>query len=326
MAQTFSTDFKGVSRIGDTLLMNELEANLKTWFDWAFLRIGAWFDVVIPQAGAFGGDFSILRSVDDDSYTDGAVWEGARKDWVWETGVDYVDDTIYMATHNPIPITAVNVGGVPANYSDYHINYPLGRVIFDANIPATTATVTVSYSYRNIQVYRAHDAPWWQQLQYRSFRVDDSMFSRRNDGDWAVGGQHRVQMPCIIIEAVPRAISRPFQLGDGAAWVEQDILCHVLAENRYDRNRLVDILRGQFDQTIWLFSSDAVAAASDFPLDHRGEIVDSTKTYPALIDATTGHRWEKCRFSNTQVSEVQTIHPELFEGTVRLTCEVVLDD
>ena len=120
---------------------------------------------------------------------------------------------------------------MPVNYSDYHINYPLGRVIFDANIPAITAAVTASYSYRFVQVYRANDVPWWQQLQYRSFRVDDAMFTQSGDGDWAIGGQHRIQMPCVIIEAVPRATSRPFQLGDGSYWVNQDVLCHVIAEN-----------------------------------------------------------------------------------------------
>ncbi len=32
--------FKGLVHIGNTLLMNKLEANLKTWFDWALLQAG----------------------------------------------------------------------------------------------------------------------------------------------------------------------------------------------------------------------------------------------------------------------------------------------
>jgi len=156
--------------------------------------------------------------------------------------------------------------------------------------------------------------------------MEDTHFAQLSDGSWSVGGQHRVQMPCVILESVPRAVSRPFQLGDGAAWVEQDVLIHVLAETRHDRNNLVDIFRGQFDNSIWLFDNDAVVAASDYPLDSRGEIVDSTKTYDFLVDENNGYRWESCRFSRTSVSEVEAINSRLYEGVVRLTCEVVLDD
>jgi len=323
MAQQLSTDFKGVRNIGDTLFMNMLEVNLKTWMDWAFLRIGAWNDATIPSPGAFGGDYTNLRAVQDPSYTNGQVWEAARKDWVWEDSVDYENpDTLTI--YNPInPVTniLVNGGAAPA----HHINYPLGRIIFDTAL-STTATVAAEYSYRFVQVYIASQAPWWQELQYRSFRVDSGYFTQTDDGDWAVGGQHRIQMPCIIIEAVPRCRSRGFQLGDGSSWVEQDILCHIIAENRSDRNNLTDVMLRQFDQTIWLFDVDAVAFAGDAPLDVRGEIVDNTKTYVALVDKDTGYRWERCRFMRTECAEVATLNPHLYESVVRLTCESVLDD
>ena len=313
-----TTDFKQVNHIGDTFLMSQLESSLKTWFDWALLRIGGWTNVTIPLAGAYGGDFSQLRMVDDPSYTAGTVWESVRKDWVWETSVDYVGKD--MVTYNPTSPATVEVDNV-VTVPD-HINYPLGRVIFSSPV-ASTSTVQASYSYRYAQVYRADDAPWWQELQYRSFRPDDTHFSQLDDGSWAVGSQHRIQMPCVIIEAVPRAVSRPFQLGDGAAWVEQDILIHVLAENRHDRNNLVDIFRGQFDGSIPLLDNDAIAAATAYPLDHRGEIVDSTKTYPVLSSTYPSH---SCRFLRTAVAEVESLNSRLYEGVVRLTCEVILND
>ena len=133
-------------------------------------------------------------------------------------------------------------------------------------------------------------------------------------------------MPCVIVEAVPRTISTGYQLGDGAAWVEQDVLVHVLSEDRFSRNNLVDIFRGQFDATIWLFDNDEVAANSAFALDHRGEIVDSAQTYPALVDPTTGFRWIRCRFNRTAVSEVEALNTRLYEGVVRMTCETILTD
>lgn len=313
--------FKQVAHFGNSALMNKLEANLKVWLDWAFLCIGGWTDVSSPTVGAYGGDFSVLRRVDDPSFTAGTVYEAARKDWVWETGVNYVD--VNSATKNPTSPAVIYVDASPVS-PDY-ISYPMGRVVFSSPV-ASTSTVTASYSYRNVQVYIADAAPWWNELQYRSFRPDDNQFTQLDDGSWAIGTNHRIQMPCIIIEAVPRAISRGYQLGDGAAWVEQDVLAHVLAETRRDRNDLVDYLRGQFDTVIWLFDNDLVAAAGDFPLDFRGEIVDSSQTYSALIDQNSGYRWESCRFNRTQVSEVEAINSRLYEGVVRLTCEVVLDD
>ncbi len=315
-------DFKGVIHIGNTLLMSKLEINLKTWFDWALLRVGGWTDVVDPTLGAFGGDFSELRLVDDPSYTAGTVWEAVRKDWVWESGVNYVDTN--TTTQNPTsPVVTVTVNGTPTAFD--HINYLLGRVIFPSAIPSTS-TVKAEYSYRWAQVYRSKDVPWWHELQYRSLRTDDSQINQLSTGEWSVGSQHRIQMPCIIIESVPRTRSRPYQIGDGSAWVEQDVLCHVLAENSGDRNNLVDIIRSQFDTVIWLFDNDAVAAAGDFPLDYRGEIVDNTKTYTALVDEATGHRWKTCRFRETTVSEVEALNSRLHQGLVRITCEVILDD
>lgn len=313
--------FKQVQHYANSGLMNKLEYNLKTWFDWAFLRAGAWTDISASTVTAYSGDLQVLRRVDDPAYTAGTVYETGRKDWVWETGVDYEDFSTTL--RNPISPASVFVNASPV--SPDHINYPLGRIVFSSAL-ASTDVVTATYSYRNVQVYIADDAPWWDELQYRSFRVDDSQFSQTDDGFWAITSNHRVQMPCIVIEAVPRSVSRGYQLGDGSAWVEQDVLVHVLAENRRDRNRIVDIIRGQFDTTIWLFDNDLVAAAEDYPLDYRGEIIDSSKTYPYLIDSVNSYRWESCRFMRTQVAQVESINSRLHEGIVRLTCEVVLDD
>jgi len=317
-----NSDFKGVFHVGNTTLMDELESNLKMWFDWSFLRIGGWVDVAPSSSTIYGGDLSVLRAIKDPSYTDGQVWESARKDWVWETNVDYVAPD--NSTNNPKVVgSTVLVNSVATPYD--WIDYPLGRVYFNSPV-STTAVVKAEYSYRWVQVYVATRSRWWKELQYRAFRQEDSHFSQDDTGSWSVGGNHRIQMPSIIIEAVPRAISRPYQLGDGSYWVEQDILCYVLAENASDRNKIVDILRGQFDSTIWLFNSNNISSASAWPLDYRGMVIDSSKTYPNLVDENTGYRWIKCRFSRTTTSQIEELNSRLYEGVVRLTCECVLPD
>jgi len=322
MALANYTKLNGVSSFAAPYLMNELETNLKMFFDWGLLGIGGWSNVSVPTTGAYGGDLHELQPVYDPSYTDGQVWQAFRKDWVWETGVEYLDST---TNPEPISITGVRVDGIYYGTGDatygWHANYPLGRIIFDTEI-ATTSTVELDYSYRFVQIYRADDAPWWQELQYQSFRADDSHFSQFGTGDWSVGAHHRVQMPAIVLEAVPRGSAAGYELGNGALEVNQDVMFHVVAENRYDRNNLLDIIRLQYDNIIWLFNSQSVAEATGYPLDYRGMLVGSNM-YPDLVE-TGAYRWYECRFTDVNISEVESINPNLHQGTVRATLEVII--
>jgi hypothetical protein len=316
------TKFKGVAHYGNDHLSDILEANLKVYYDWALLGIGGWTDVNIPQSGAYGGDFSELRLVDDPSYTAGQVWEGVRKDWVWETGVDYIDAT-GGGPWNPTPVGTPEVNGVPTAAS-YHVNYKLGRIVFDSPI-STSSTVKVDHSFRDAQVYRADDAPWFRELQFQSFRVDSDHFGQTGSGDWSIGAQHRVQLPTIILEMVPRGRSSPFALGDGSLMMEQDVMFHVLAESRTDRNRLKDIIQNQSDKSIYLFNTNTMAASGDYPLDYRGELVGSMM-YPTMVEHPDdgGHQWRKCDMMDATVSEVESIHPNLYEAVIRTRMEIVL--
>jgi hypothetical protein len=321
MPNTDYLTFKGATHYGDSFLMNMLEVNLKMWYDWSFLKIGGWVNVAIPTAGAWGGDFSKLRLVRDEGYTVGQVWESIKKDWVWEDGVDYVDKD--GTTRNPLVVGTPTVNNVTSAVP-FTINYPLGRIIFDTPI-SSTATVKLPYSYRAVQVYRADDAPWFFELQFGSNDANSPHFAQNDDGSWMVGANHRVQMPCIIIEAIPRADSTGYELGNGSLVIRQDVLFHVVAETRNDRNKLIDVIRQQSDKGIWLFHVDNVIENDDFPLDENGSLVGS-KTYPELVatEGDGGYRWRQCHMTRAVVSELQSIHPKLHEGTVRTTMEVVL--
>lgn len=312
------TRFKGITNIGDDDISNQIETNLVNFIDWALLKIGGWFDVAIPTSGAYGGDFSTLRAVQDEAYTDGQVWETPKKHWVYETGV------LYQDTYDPVTITGVEINGTGYATGDatygHHYNYHLGRVVFDTAIP-TSSAVRLNYSYRYIQVYRADSAPWWDIIQYNSFRPDDSHFEQLGSGIWSIGGQHRIQLPAIVVETVPRGRSSPFQLGDGSLELEQDVLIHVLAENRAIRNNLVDYFVRQNDRSIVLYNTNTVAASGDYPLDYRGMLV-GTKMYPELVE---DHQLHAARFTNVTSTEVQQVHTNLHEGTVRITLNIVLD-
>jgi len=319
------TRLKGISDIRDDTVTAIMENNLVEWYNWGFLKIGAWTDVEIPTSGNYG-DYSELRLVNDDSYQAGQVWEAVRKDWVWETGVNFVDGT---GTYNPIAITGVQVNGVmygtgDATYGHYY-NYPLGRVIFDNPID-TDDVVKLSYSYRTIQVYKADDLDWWQYIQFNSLDQNDSQFAITNSGEFSIGGQHRVQMPALIIGTVPRGQNRPYEIGNGGMVLQQDVLLYAISQNKVWRDKLIDIALMQDDYTLWMFNSNTLAASGEYALDYRGMFV-GTKMYPDLVSpiADGGYRWKRLRFENTRSVESQGIHRSLHEGVVRTTCEVIFD-
>src|SRR5579859_2905287 len=97
------TQLKGVTDIGRPLLTEMLESNISQFFQWGLLNVGNFFQVRIPTSGAYGGDFSRLRLGDDPNFPAGQVWEGVRKDWVWESGLNYAVQ--------PIQISGVYVNG-----------------------------------------------------------------------------------------------------------------------------------------------------------------------------------------------------------------------
>ncbi len=314
-ANQTNTQFKSVDSIGKRFLMNELETNLKMFLDWSFLQIGGFYNVSIPTSGQYGGDFSTLRPVQDKQFTDGQVWEGARKEWVWESDLDY--------SIQPNAVTGVVVNGV-ASASGYYVNHPLGRIVFTTPI-STSSTVKTSYAYRGIQVYKSDDAAWFRQLQYSSYRPDDTtQFQQIGKGEWNIGGQQRVQLPAIIIECVPRAFSTPFELGNGLLQVRnQDVIFHIVAENGFDRNQLTDILGLQQDLNMILYDTDDVIASGDYPLNYQGSLTAADWTYPDLV---TLHPWEKARWRSVVTSEVESPSPLLYEASVRVTFESILGE
>lgn len=310
------TTFKGVDRISDDFLLNILETNFKTYFDWAFLCIGGWFDANIDENNIYGSinQHSKLVPVVDESYEDGQVWQSIRKDWVWETGINFSETS-------PIPITGIFVDNsyYTNNNPDYTINYPDGRIIFDT-AKSVSSNIELNYSYRNVQVYRASDSPWLNTIQYGSFNTSSPEISRTEDGDWSIGGNHRIQLPAIVIEAVPRSRSRPFEIGSDNLLIEQDIAFYVLAENKNDRNKLLDILRLQQDANILLYNTNSLAQNDQYPLDHNGNLKTNPLMYPDMVNT---YKWRKCWIKEANLFELDSINPNFHQGLCRITVEII---
>lgn len=315
-----TTSLKGVTNIGESLLSETLEANVVSFFDWALLGIGGFFDVTIPTSGAFGGYEHRLRQSEDPNYLAGEVWEGFRKNWVWESGVEN--------TRQPIQVSGVYVNGnfhTPADTGGYshHVNYPLGQVIFDSPLP-TGSTVTCEYSYRLWNFY-TQDVPWWQQIQFNSFRVDNFQFQQYGSGVYSIMAQNRVQLPAVVVEAVPETSRHGLEIGSLATVVRQDVLFHILTESPTDRKFMHDAITYQWQKRLVLFDKNALFSADAYPLTADGSVASGAKCYPALIadPAQGGFAWTQARAMGMRSVDQGKVLP-LFWATVRGTFEVDL--
>jgi hypothetical protein len=309
------TRFKHAENISDDFLLNILEINMKLFFDWSFLCIGAWFDADINDKNMYGvNQHSALVPVSDHSYDSGQVWQSIRKDWVWETGVLFNDT-------NPTPITGIYIDDVyyPNNQSTYTINYPEGRIILDS-AKSTTSNIKLNYSYRNIQTYRASDSPWFNVLQYNSFDTSSPDITRTEDGDWSISGNHRVQLPAIIIEAVARSRSYPYELGNNDIVINQDIEFYVLAETKNERNKILDILRLQQDLVFLLYDTNTLSQNDQYPLDHNGNLKSNPQMYPGIVDNYT---WRKAWIKEISLFELESVNPNFHMGMAKATIEII---
>ena len=315
---------KGISGVFDSTLNNDIQDGLVEYFDWALLDKGNYFNVTAGETAPNGEDYSRLRLSSSDSYDAGQVWEGFRKNWVWQSGLSVPAITPpLVGTNNEKPgISGVNVNGSfhPTSgvgpYAHY-VDYFHGRVIFDSAIP-TGSVVQAEHSYKYINVVYANNMPWFKQIQAKTLEPNIS-FLDSDDGNWNIPPEQRAQLPLVAIEVVPTRRFKPYQLG-GGQWVYTDILFHCLAGDEMERNKIVDIISLQNDKVLSLFNSNKINENNDFPLDYRGSPVPSALRYPDLVERYDGGN---LRLTNAVVQNMIMYNSDVFGGVVRMTTEGV---
>ncbi len=309
--------FKSIKKhYGYDQYSNILEANLVNYYSWNFLEIGAWAEVSVDEEDYFEDDISRLRLVSDPSYTDGQVWEAMRKDWIWESGVNYIDTS--GSGRSPLPVSNLEINGI-ATTGNYYINYPEGRVVFDGAVD-TDSIVKIQYSYRSVQVISAN-SPLWKQIQ-KETEVYGGQFLTQGSGDWDIMSSNRIQLPLIAIEVDAMGDSNGYELGNSAIEAHRDVVFHILAEDKSSRNNIMDIVANQCDADIWLYDTAAVALNNAYSLDFEGNKVKNI-TYPDLV-SETGYRWKTARMEDAQIINVGQIHTNLYEAVVKTTFTSVL--
>lgn len=314
------TTFRGFSNYWDAGLSETLEQNLLLLTNWAFAGMGAFAVVEKGASGWYGGDQSRLRLSEDPNYTKGQVWEGFRRDWVWETGVDY--------SSQPVRTSGVYVNNTfyPVSTTGAYahvVDYPNGRVIFSSAINPSS-TVQANFTYRYTHVTTADD-PIWREVQTYSLRADDSHFLQYGSGVWSTSPMNRLQLPAVIIKASPNLHIRSVNIGGSNTVVQQSVDFFILAETDRDRKQLHDIFSRQWAKRFNLFDVNRVYAVTGYPLDANGSPVVSGKMYPEMVAPYTdgGYGSTQLRVEGISSAELPMQNYGGLEGAVvRWTCEV----
>lgn len=305
--------FHNVGGINESNNLSLLEDNIKGFLDWSFLHIGAFVNVNIPTSGINNSsNFHTLKPVSDPTQKT-KIWEGIRKDWVYETGVSYESSSpvaisgIYLNnTFLPSPTGSGSYG--------YNINYPLGRIVFNNNV-ASTSNVQLEYSYRFVQTYKANESYWWKEVQRETYNPANF----KPSGDYSITANHRVQLPAVIIETIPRTVLIPYELGTTRNIVVQDMFLHVFTENAVHRNNIVDILVAQKDKYFHLYDTNNIVKSGVYPLNYNGSINTNGLNYPSLCESYKKY-W--CTIKDSNIGELNTISSRLYNGIVRWSMEI----
>lgn len=310
----------GFDTVFDYTLNNDIQDGLIEYLDYALLDKGNYFNTELGELAPNGQDYSRLSLVQDPNYTDGQVWEGFRKNWVWQSGVQFSPAPLVGTDDAKPGVSGVYVGGSfhptssVGTYAHY-IDHYYGRVIFDSPIP-TGSIVQAEHSYKWINVVYANDLPWYKEIQLETTSPTSQFFEAKK-GEWNIPAEARLQLPAIAIEVVPTRTFKGYQLG-GGQFVKNDVIFHCIAEDEITRNKLLDIISYQSDKIMPLFNSNTLHASGDFPLDYRGVPVSGALQYPDIVK---NHYGGKIRFTQMSIQEMVTIGSDIYGGIVRMTAE-----
>lgn len=306
------TQFSHVTDINQKNLYSHIETNLKDFMDWSFLQINGYNNVKISSG--INPEHYTLHNINTSGIglVQNTVWESPFKDWVWENieeqNITQISGIVLNGTPLPAPTGSGNYG--------YHINYPLGRIIFDKPINPNS-NVKLEYSYRQIQIYKSEDSPWWKEIQ----RINYNVFNN-NQFTGQLLSEHKLQTPFIMIENIARNQQIPYEIGSSQNILIQDVLLHIFANNPTQRANIVDILLSQKDKGLILYNINNVVKDQAFALNYRGEKQINGLNYSQLV-SDSRYIFKTCFIKNSTLSELNNFSSSLFNGIVRWTIEIL---
>lgn len=313
------TTFNTVKNIGEKSTISILEDNIKSFLDWGFLNIGGFVNANISSTGT--NPTTMLKPISYPPKPTNTVWEGIRKDWVYETGISYSSQPINISgiyiNSNFSPLTVLNTGIVGLSNPVYSINYALGQVIFNAPV-ASNSSVKLNYSYRYVQTYKSNENIWWKELQKVAYSPQRSSLP---DGDTKLFADHRVQMPAIVIELTPRMYQTPYEIGNVKNIITQDILLHIFTETAQQRSSLIDILILQKDKNSYLYDLNKLIKNNKQPLLIDGSKNPNGLNYDQIL-SNISYLKNAFYIENAIFTESNQISSSLYNAVVRWTLKI----
>lgn len=302
--------FHNVTSVSQRYSIASLEENIKCFLDSSFLEIGGFINVDTATVDMKGNQFNVLKPAESNP----KIWQTARKDWVYETGIN-IDGSSPTAISGVYIDSNFVAGPNGSGSNTYYINYPMGYIVFDNNI-STNSNVRLNYSYRYVQAYKSSDCVWWKELQKQTYLLA-SLINKQ--GDYTIDSLHRIQMPAIMIEIVPGTELQPWGLGTTKNVIYQDVFLHIFTENINQRNTISEILLYQKEKHFRLFDSKEAVKNNKYTLDYRGSINTSGYQYSDLV-ANFPSLW--CNIYQASIVEMNTFTTGLFGGIVKWTIEI----
>lgn len=301
--------FKGVNEggFGGYELTDQLQYNLKWFLDWNLLNRGAYGIYEYDSASWYDDDESKLHVVSDERYEQGRVWEGAGREWAWESGVSLSSGAI-----NPFRVSGVYVDGNfyprdSVGINRHHIDYLNGRIIFDEPKDASD-DIRAEYTRRSVYVGFADSADFREMMlnAVEEFLTDSSPSSTPTR-------EHQIWMPSIFIE-ITSGKQRGLQLGGGQIKTRY-VTFHIFADNPGDRNLLMDWLDYQSRTTFWMADLNNIT----FPFDEYGDIVSGVTNW---IDMVSNNPWKRLRVIDSNTATINSLNSQLFRARVIFEIEI----
>jgi hypothetical protein len=304
-----STSFKGINTggFGGYELTDQLLYNLKWFVDWGLLNNGAYNIYEYNSESWYDDDESKLHPVSDERYEVGRVWEGAGREWVWESGVSLGSGSV-----DPFRVSGVYINSnfYPTGSSGIYgfgVDYLNGRIIFDE--PKSLGDdIRVEYARRSVHVGFADD-PEFRLMMLNA--VEAFLTDTLPSG--TPSREHQLWLPSIFIE-VGNGKQRGLQIGGGQIKTRY-IVFHIFADNPQDRNLLMDWLDYQSRVTFWLADLNSLT----FPLDQDGDVVSGATNW---VEMATNYPWKKLRVINGTAATINSLNSNLFRARVKWEVEI----
>jgi hypothetical protein len=300
-----------VDNLNDTFYINTVEDNLKSFLSHGLLNVGGFVNVNVAVTGLYNNSFNKLKVIEDPAYKANTVWATPKQAWVWETGIDYngtspinISGLYINNTFYPGPTGVLN--------SSYKLDYNNGQVVFDKSV-AANSNVTMNYSYRWCRVLKASEFEGRKVLQKLSYKTINSTTETN----------HSVQLPCLIVEAIPRDRSEAFELGSLVTIRKQDFIVHIYTESDVQRKMFVDILKLQEEKFLKIYDANKVSSSGYYGLNNNGSRNPSGLNYSQIINRND-LVWNTALLRDvTYVDSQQNVSSTLFWCIVRLTAEII---